>query len=68
MPSWQAICVSSASPLLLLRQEWQDWEDSIWNKFAIQAPQKHFASELAAQLKWLLQQVCQQTLLDPCAP
>lgn len=48
----------SAVPLLVLWQEWLDWENSIWSKYATQAPEKRFASELAAELKWLLQQVC----------
>jgi hypothetical protein len=43
--------------LLTLRQVWQDWENSIWSKYATHAPQKCFASELAAELKWLLQKV-----------
>jgi hypothetical protein len=40
-----------------VRQVWQDWENRIWSKYATHAPQKRFASELAAELKWLLQQV-----------
>lgn len=53
MPS----CTVDTDLLRAARQEWRDWEESIWKKFAIQAPRKAFAAEMAAQLKWLLQQV-----------
>src|SRR5690349_18104694 len=50
--------VHNSASTLVNGQEWQDWENSIWIKYAARAPQKPFASELAAELKWLLQQVC----------
>lgn len=38
-------------------QDWHDWGGRIWGDYATQAPRKQSASELAEQLKWLLEQV-----------
>ena len=38
-------------------QTWDAWEARIWAKYATRAPRLAFAAEMAAELKWLLQQV-----------